>query len=309
MVAAAGGHLEELWRLRPRFASLSGDVTWVTTDTPQARSLLAGEQRLFAPSALPRDVGATIANLRLAHHVLALTDWTDVVSTGPLMAVPFLTLARARGIRCHFIESSSRVTGPSLTAKILERIPGVHCYSPYPWWHRRSWLYRGSVLDGFAPAPVSSAALDRVVVTVGTSNYGFRRMIQRIAEVLPGNCEVLWQVGVTDVTGLGIEAQSLMPRSELSAAMAEADLVVSHAGVGSALTAMCAGRAPLLVPRRSRFGEHVDDHQLQIADELERRGLALTCDLQDFERAFLWKAASTRVSLSGELSPFALSEK
>lgn len=306
MVAAAGGHVEELWRLRPRLVGLGGDVTWVTADTPQTRSLLASEQRLFAPPARPRDVGATLANLRLAHHILALDDWTDIVSTGPLMAVPFMTLARTKGIRCHFIESSSRVLGPSLTAKILERTPGVVCYSPYPWWERRSWRYRGSVLDGFAPAPTSTPSLRRAVVTVGTSGYGFRRLVQRLIDVLPASCDVLWQTGATDVTGLDIAARRFVPRTELATAMRDADLVVSHAGVGSALTAMCTGRAPLLVPRRAGYHEHVDDHQQQIADELERRGLALTCDLGDVEPDFLWKAASARVTTAEPVRPFAL---
>jgi len=306
LVAAAGGHLEELWRLRPRLTGLGDDVVWVTNDTSQARSLLVGEQWLFAPVARPRDIGATVSNLRLARHVLALDHWTDVVSTGPLVAVPFMTVARAHGVRCHFIESSSRVLGPSLTGKIVERLPGVACYSPYPWWKRRSWRYRGSVLDGFAPAPSWRPALRRAVVTVGTSPYGFRRLLDALVTMFPPDCEVLWQTGATDVRGLGIRARRYVPRPELVEAIARADLVVSHAGVGSALAAMCAGRSPLLVPRRAVRGEHVDDHQVEIADELERRGLALTLPLEDPDPEFLWKAASARVRAVPVGRPFVL---
>lgn len=325
LVATSGGHLQELWDLRPRLEPVDDDVTWVTVDCAQSRALLAGQQRLFAPAARPRDPAATMANLRFARHVLALDQWADVVSTGSLVAVPFLTLARAQGVRAHFIESAARVTGPSLTGRIVERVPGVRCYSPYEWWDRPGWSYRGSVLDGYGPAPPgglgglatrrangpASGALDgevrRVVVTVGRSGYGFGRLVRRLQAVLPEDCEVFWQTGASDLAGTGLEAVAhpVVPERELLERMAAADLVVSHAGVGSALASMRAGKAPLLVPRRADRGEHVDDHQVQIARELERRDLAISCEADDLEPAVLLKAASGRVGARAA-GPFTL---
>jgi UDP-N-acetylglucosamine transferase subunit ALG13 len=66
-----------------------------------------------------------------------------------------------------------------------------------------------------------------------------------------------------------------LPNAELAAAITAADAVVSHSGIGSAIAVLESGRCPLLVPRERRFGEHVDDHQRQIADELSARGLAV----------------------------------
>ena len=43
LVASTGGHLVELMRLRPRLTGIGDEVTWVTFDTPQSRSMLAGE--------------------------------------------------------------------------------------------------------------------------------------------------------------------------------------------------------------------------------------------------------------------------
>jgi UDP-N-acetylglucosamine--N-acetylmuramyl-(pentapeptide) pyrophosphoryl-undecaprenol N-acetylglucosamine transferase len=308
LVATSGGHLQELWELRPRLEPLDGDVTWVTVDCAQSRALLAGEQRLFAPAARPRDPGAAMAGLRLARHVLALDRWTDVVSTGSSIAVPFLTLARAQGIRAHFVESAARVAGPSLSGRIVERLPGVRCYSPYDWWDRPGWVYRGSVLDGYGPEPAGgpaagsgagqdAAELRSVVVTVGRSGYGFPRLLTRLQAILPRGCEVFWQTGASDLAGTGLErvARAVVTERELVERMAAADLVISHAGVGSALASMRAGRAPLLVPRKADRGEHVDDHQVQIARELERRGLASSCDADDLEPAVLGKAAFGRV--------------
>ena len=47
---------------------------------------------------------------------------------------------------------------------------------------------------------------------------------------------------------------------------------MTHAGVGSILTCLRLGRTPLVVPRQSRFGEHVDDHQVELTRALADAG-------------------------------------
>jgi UDP-N-acetylglucosamine--N-acetylmuramyl-(pentapeptide) pyrophosphoryl-undecaprenol N-acetylglucosamine transferase len=58
-------------------------------------------------------------------------------------------------------------------------------------------------------------------------------------------------------------------------ALAAADIVISHAGTGSALANVAAGRFAVVASRSAEFGEAGDDHQRQLADELAARGLAL----------------------------------
>jgi UDP-N-acetylglucosamine transferase subunit ALG13 len=308
LVASAGGHLEELWLLRPRLEESGTQSTWVTWDTPQSRSMLADEKRIFVPFANPRDPIATLRSARIAHRVLSDDNYTDVISTGSLPAVPFITLARARGIRCHFIESAARVDGPSLSARILEKVPGVHRYSQYENWSRRSWAYRGSVFDNFVPDRCPPRPIRRAVVTLGASRFGFRRLAEAVADALPPGTEVLWQTGSTDVSSLPFRARPYVSESRLAAAMREADIVISHAGVGSAITAMRAGHCPVLVPRLHRHGEHVDDHQREIAAELEHRALALACTPEELDAGVLAAAAQRRVQVCGDPPPFHLSD-
>jgi UDP-N-acetylglucosamine transferase subunit ALG13 len=90
--------------------------------------------------------------------------------------------------------------------------------------------------------------------------------------------EVVWQTGCANTDGLGIRAAPFLRAPELAAAVAAADIVVSHAGVGSALSALAAGRRPLLAHRSRRLQEAGDDHQAQLAAELARRGLAVHRD-------------------------------
>jgi UDP-N-acetylglucosamine--N-acetylmuramyl-(pentapeptide) pyrophosphoryl-undecaprenol N-acetylglucosamine transferase len=300
MVASSGGHLEELWLLQSRLASTRPHRAWVTWDSPHSRSLLAGEDCIFIDQAAPRDAVAAMRNARDARAILNRGEWSRIVSTGSVMSVPFFALARARGIPCHYIESAARVTGPSLSARMLEWVPGVHRYSQHQGWSdRRSWSYRGSVFDAYGPSMREPGPgrdeIQRVVVTLGSQTYGFRRLLEALLRVLPIGADILWQTGHTDTSGLGIDAVGFLPADDLLESMGKADLVVAHAGVGSALAAMQAGHAPLLVPRRSSRHEHVDDHQVQIARHLVNRGIASACDADQLNPAITAVAASRRV--------------
>jgi UDP-N-acetylglucosamine transferase subunit ALG13 len=77
--------------------------------------------------------------------------------------------------------------------------------------------------------------------------------------------------------------------------MAEADVVVAHAGVGASLAAFEVGKCPLLVPRRLSRNEHIDDHQIQIAAELGGRGVAVTTEANELGFADIQRAAARRV--------------
>ncbi len=299
-MASTGGHLEQLVRLRPRLGELDKDVVWATFDTPQSRARLAGEEVTFLRYIRPRDYSALARGLPPANRLLQERHITGVVSTGAGIALAFLPLARARSIPCHFIESAARGAGPSLSGRILRRIPGVRLYTQHAGWARGPWSYAGSVFDAFkaqkASPRVDGAPVKKIVVTVGTIKpYGFRRLVERLVRVVPAEAEVLWQTGETNVSGLGIRARRSMPPAELDRALREADVVIAHAGIGSALGALEAGRSPLLIPRRAAWNEHVDDHQEQIATELDRRGLATAREADELTEDDIRSAALRRV--------------
>lgn len=307
LVAGGGGHLEELWLLRPRLQGITDEVTWAVPDTPETRKLLGDEPRIAIPRCDPRDVKGTIATIGRAVATIRRRRWREIVSTGAIPAVPFFTVARAMGIPCHFIESAARVGGRSLTAQIVDHMPGVHRYGQYKWWEQGGWSFRGSVFDGFAARGAPARDIGRVVVTVGASTYGFRRLVSVLARILPADAEVLWQVGRTDVADLGIDGRVTLPPDELFAHMQDADLVVAHAGVGSTLMALQAGKCPVLVPRRSAHGEHVDDHQVAFAATVTGPGLAVTAEVDELDSELLSRAAARAIVRNEDPPTFVLS--
>lgn len=276
-----------------------------------SESIATGRERVdFVPFVGPRDLVNVARSLGAARRILHDDELDTVVSTGAAVAVPFVGIARTRQMRCHYIEGAARVDGPSLTGRMISRMPGVKLYAQHrtPW--GRPWQYGGSVFDIFeqaAAAGLQPTKLNRVVVSVGTEHgYGFPRLIRRLREILPSETEVLWQTGDTDVSGFGVTGHEAIPEHEFTEAMREADVVISHAGVGTALAAFGVGKCPLLVPRRASFREHVDDHQQQIAGELADRGLSVSVDADDLCHDDILAAARNRVKMCTDAPPFVM---
>ena len=296
LIATAGGHLSELVELAPRLGVDLRDATWVTFDTPQSRSLLAGRDVRFVDVVRSRDALGTLRATRRASSILGERRWECIVTTGAAIAAAFMPLARLRGIPTHYVESAARTTGPSVTGRIAHALPGVHCYTQYAQWSSRSWHAAGNVFDNFqlAAAPSPPAQLRRLLVTVGTMPFPFDRLIARLDAILPPDVDVTWQLGGSRTVPSRGTVVTTIGADELRELHRQADAVVAHAGVGSALMALDTGRVPILVPRLERHGEHVDDHQIAIAEHLAARGLARMVDAGELTLADLDAVAAGR---------------
>jgi UDP-N-acetylglucosamine transferase subunit ALG13 len=121
-----------------------------------------------------------------------------------------------------------------------------------------------------------------IFVTLGTHGQPFARALELVAGLATDE-EVLIQRGTTLERRDLIDAKwvDYLEWNELGENMRRADVVISHAGVGSMVTAIRAGKKPVAVPRLARFGEHVDDHQVQLAERFAERNLALAYLLGD----------------------------
>lgn len=293
LIASTGGHLSELVKLVPRFG-LTERPAWVTFENEQSEVVLAGESAIYAKHTGPRDYLGVARNTKLARRILERRGVDRMVSTGAGVALSFLPLARAHGIEAHYIESAARPLGPSLTGRLLARVPGVSLYTQFSSWADDRWRYAGSVYDGYrlgSEHPPHTGRL-RVALTVGSIRFPFTRLIDRLLKVLPDDAEVvLWQVGTTPSPNGRIPVRKSVQPWHLMSAYATADVVVCHAGVGSTLEALDSGHCPIVVPRRARHGEHVDDHQVALADELSERKLAIKREADELTLDDLREAA------------------
>jgi UDP-N-acetylglucosamine transferase subunit ALG13 len=90
------------------------------------------------------------------------------------------------------------------------------------------------------------------------------------------------QFGPSTVRSLRASVQAeYLPFDEVVAYIRKARAVVMHAGVGSVMISLANGKRPIVMARRQEFGEHVDDHQLELARRMDATGLATFVDDQD----------------------------
>ncbi len=281
LVATPGGHIDELYELAPRLAEVGTHRIWVTAQTAQTEHLLGDEEVVWVPGVGSRQGLRALSSIPAAMAAMRTHRPRLIVSTGAALSVPYLWSARVHGIPTHYIESATRLHGPSITGRVMERTLGVVKHHQGFVASRSGWNDLGSVFDGYGSAPQTHRSAGNVVVTVGTERFPFQRILTSVASALPSTVDVVWQTGHTPSTELPGTVRAWIPHNELQAAVERADIVVTHAGVGSVLMALRCGRHPLILPRRAALGEHVDDHQVELARHLEQRGLATVASPDD----------------------------
>lgn len=116
LVCSAGGHLEQLLRLRPMWSAM--DRVWVCLDKPDARARLADERVVWAHGPTNRRPDNLVRNLGLARRALGAfqPDW--VLSNGAGVAPPFFVVARVIGIPTVYMEVVDRIDSASLAGRL-----------------------------------------------------------------------------------------------------------------------------------------------------------------------------------------------
>jgi UDP-N-acetylglucosamine transferase subunit ALG13 len=140
-----------------------------------------------------------------------------------------------------------------------------------------------------------------ILVTVGTEQYPFDRLMGWIERLLESDLideEVVVQYGSSTLLPTGSRVYRMLRESEFHRLVSSARLVIAHCGEGTVLLLDTLTTPYLLVPRSRRHGEHVDDHQVELARGLESFGVPIGWGPADLVR-FL--ANPTRVSI-GDLS-------
>lgn len=119
-----------------------------------------------------------------------------------------------------------------------------------------------------------------IFITVGTQ-LAFDRLVTAVDRWVVGAKPgpVFAQVGPSAASFTNLEYKAFVPPDQADALFRGADIVVSHAGMGSILTALKYRKPIVIMPRRAALGEHRNDHQLATAKWLGgRSGITVAWD-------------------------------
>ena len=154
-----------------------------------------------------------------------------------------------------------------------------------------------------------------IFVTVGTNEAPFDRLLRAVG-ALSTDEELVVQHGSSAVVPANAARTfDFLLFDDLVREMRASRVVVTHAGIGSIMTALSCGRRPVVAARLVAHREAVDDHQLPVARRLEQAGLVtLVEDLSLLEEAVAKAGEEVDVSLGaderlvGELREYVLAQ-
>jgi beta-1,4-N-acetylglucosaminyltransferase len=142
LVCSSGGHLAQLLALRPWWEG--HERVWVTFDTSDARSLLAGERVVWAHSPTTRNIPNLLRNFRLATRVFRRFRPIVVVSDGAGVAFPFFLVGWMRRAKRVYIEVYDRIDSATLTGRLC--YPMSHLF--FLQWEEQKRLFPRGIVIG-----------------------------------------------------------------------------------------------------------------------------------------------------------------
>lgn len=113
-----------------------------------------------------------------------------------------------------------------------------------------------------------------IFVTVGTHEQQFNRLLKCIDKMVEEKKimdKVIMQTGYSTYEPKYCEYSKLIGYEDMQRYIKEADIVVTHGGPASFIDPLAVGKIPIVVPRKKDFDEHVNNHQLEFAKEVEAR--------------------------------------
>lgn len=117
-----------------------------------------------------------------------------------------------------------------------------------------------------------------IFITLGSQKFQFNRILEEIDRLIEShkiNETVVAQIGACTYVPKYFSYQNYYDREEFEREINKSDIIVTHGGTGAIVGSLKKGKLVIVVPRLKKYGEHVDDHQIEITKQFD--GLNLIC--------------------------------
>ena len=117
-----------------------------------------------------------------------------------------------------------------------------------------------------------------ILVILGTQDKPFVRLLQAVETLVQQEVitdRIIVQAGMTKYSSELVEVFDLIPSDQFNNLINQADLIITHGGVGSIITALKNKKKVIAVARLKEYGEHTNNHQVQIIEKFVSEGYIL----------------------------------
>lgn len=129
-----------------------------------------------------------------------------------------------------------------------------------------------------------------IFITLGSQKFQFNRLLKAVDDLVQRKIikeDVFAQIGYSDYQPQNYSYKKFLDRDEFARMEEKSEIVITHGGTGAIIGAVKKDKKVIAVPRLAKFGEHVDDHQLQLLDEFEKMQIIVVCyDTDKLEDAY-----------------------
>lgn len=136
-----------------------------------------------------------------------------------------------------------------------------------------------------------------IFIVLGTQKFQLNRLLKLIDQYIDEkiiNEEVVAQIGNSTYEPKNYKFERFMDKDTFDKHIAESDIMITHSGVGTIISGLNASKPIIVFPRLKNYGEHVDDHQLDIANAFAKKNYVLAC-FEDDNLCDLIEKARTQV--------------
>lgn len=120
-----------------------------------------------------------------------------------------------------------------------------------------------------------------IFITLGSQKFQFDRLLKAVDELVANGTikdEVFAQSGASNYEPEHYESKDFLNREEFQHVMEHSTIVITHGGTGAIISAIKCGKKVVAVPRLKKYGEHIDDHQLQLITQFTKSNLISSCE-------------------------------
>ncbi|SEI62977.1 UDP-N-acetylglucosamine transferase subunit ALG13 [Streptococcus sp. 45] len=113
-----------------------------------------------------------------------------------------------------------------------------------------------------------------IFVTVGTHEQPFNRLIKEVDRLVETGVikdDVFIQTGYSTYEPQFCKWSSLISFDKMNELMETSDIIITHGGPATFMSAIANGKKPIVVPRQEKYDEHVNDHQVDFAQQVKER--------------------------------------
>jgi UDP-N-acetylglucosamine transferase subunit ALG13 len=287
VIASAGGHLTQAMCAVSKIKHLY----LVTNKNTLENSIF---KKTFTIKDTQHNIFIHLLNVFYALYLLLLLRPTAVFSTGGPICLPFALICKLFNKKYVHLDTLSRVTELSNSARFIHKYNLAS--NLFVQWksvaEEYNLPYIGKCFDilnenSYQPILLTPSEKLKIFVTVGTNQYAFSRLFDELEkQPLYHSDKIQWiiQNGHSILTKKPPNSiiRDFVTRTEMENYTKEANLVISHCGIGSINLMLAYQKRVLFVPRLAKYNEFSDDHQLQIASEIENNLFTVADDQRPF---------------------------